>query len=75
MQVAALAERHQLLDDRTQVLRLRQGRHDLLVLDQRGRHVREHRAAVLGRAIELAMGVGVARSFRHSVRYLISGSS
>src|SRR4051812_4010807 len=32
VQVAALAERHQLLDDRTQVLRLRQGGDDLLVL-------------------------------------------
>ena len=59
MQVAALAERHQLLDDRTQVLRLGQGGDDLLMLDERGRHVLEHRLAVLGRAVELAMSLAV----------------
>src|SRR5262249_41498366 len=59
MQVAALAERDQLLDDRTQVLRLRQRGGDLLVLDQRGAHVGEHGAAMLGRAVELAVGVTV----------------
>ena len=52
MQVAALAERDQLLDDRTQVLGLRQGGDDLLVLDQRSRHVGEHGLAVFGRAVE-----------------------
>ena len=35
MQVAALAERDQLLDDRAEILGLRQGRDDLLMLDQR----------------------------------------
>src|SRR5262249_16592772 len=59
MQVAALAEGDQLLDNRTQVLRLGQRGGDLLVLDQRGRHVGEHGAAMLGRAIELAVGVTV----------------
>src|SRR5436309_1077781 len=39
MQIAALAERDQLLDDGPQILRLRQGRDDLLVLDQGLRHV------------------------------------
>src|SRR4029453_1836274 len=53
-------ERHELLDDRSQVLRLRQRGHDLLVLDQRRRHVGEHGAAVLIRAVELAVGVTVA---------------
>ena len=37
-----------------QVLRLRQRGDDLLVLDQRRRHVGEHRLAVLGRAVETA---------------------
>src|SRR5215207_10774582 len=52
MQVAALAERNQLLNDGAQVLCLRQRRNDLLVLDQRGGHVGEHRLAVLGGAVE-----------------------
>src|SRR5262249_21984659 len=60
MQAAALAERDELLDDRAQVLRLRQRGDDLLVLDQRGRHVGEHRAAMLGRAVELAVYLAVA---------------
>src|SRR5262249_23666461 len=59
VQVAALAERDQLLDDRAQLLRLGQRGGDLLVLDQRGRHVGEHGAAMLGRAVELAVGVTV----------------
>ena len=57
MQVAALGERHQLLDDRPQLLRLGQRRDDLLVLDQRGGHVGEHRLAVARRAVELAVGL------------------
>ena len=47
VQVAALAERDELLHDRAQLLRLGQGGGDLLVLDQRGRHVGEHGLAVL----------------------------
>src|SRR5262245_37487792 len=60
MQPTALAEGDELLDDRPQVLRLRQGRDDLLVLDQRRRHVGEHGAAMLGGAVELAVGIPVA---------------
>jgi hypothetical protein len=60
VQVAALAERDQLFDDRTQVLGLGQRGDDLLVLDQRRGHVGEHRFAVLGRAVELAVSVSVA---------------
>src|SRR5262249_23028562 len=59
VQIAALAERDQLLDDRAQVLRLRQGGDDLLVLDQRRRHVGEHGATMLGLAVELAVSVSV----------------
>src|SRR5262249_21588141 len=59
MEPAALAQRDELLDDRAQVLRLGEGRRDLLVLDQRRAHVREHRAAMLVRAVELAVGVTV----------------
>src|SRR5262245_57339895 len=62
VQVAALAERDQFLDDRTQVLRLRQRGHDLLVLDERRRHVGEHGAAMLAGAVELAMGVSVTHA-------------
>ena len=59
VQVAALAERHQLLDHRAKVLGLRQGGRDLLVLDERLRHIGEHRLAVLGGAIEAPLGVSV----------------
>ena len=60
---ALLAERHQLLHDRAQFLRLRQRGDDLLVLDQRGAHVGEHRAAMLGGAVELAMNLAVTHFF------------
>src|SRR5271157_6280726 len=59
MQVAALAEGDQLLDHRAKVLRLRQGGDDLLVLDQRLRHVGEHRLAVLGGAVEAPLGASM----------------
>src|SRR5205814_3184147 len=67
---ALLAERDQLLHDRAQFLRLRQRGDDLLVLDQRRAHIGEHRAPVLGGAIELAVnpavthGVSLPLSFR-----------
>ena len=60
VQAAALAQGHQLLDDRPQVLRLGQRRDDLLVLDQGGRHIGEHRAPMLGGAVQLAVGKSVA---------------
>src|SRR6185437_12314117 len=60
MQVTALGERDQLLDDRPQFLGLGQRGHDLLVLDQRRRHVGEHRLAVAGSPVELTVGVTVA---------------
>src|SRR5215208_7069351 len=58
-QPALLAEGDQLLDDRTQFLRLRQRGDDLLVLDQRRAHVGEHRLAMLGGAVELTMNLAV----------------
>src|SRR5882757_4280437 len=58
-ETALLAERDQLLHDRAQFLRLRQRGDDLLVLDQRRAHIGEHRAPVLGGAIELAMNLAV----------------
>src|SRR6185312_16346686 len=42
-----------------QFLRLRQRGDDLLMLDQRGAHVGEHRLAMLGGAVELAMNLAV----------------
>ena len=59
MQAAALAERDQLLGDRPQLLRLRQRRGDLLVLQQRVRHVAEHGEAVAGGDAELPAGNSV----------------
>ena len=49
VQAALLAERDQLLDDRTQVLRLGQRGRDLLVLDQRAGQIDEHRLAMARR--------------------------
>src|SRR5262249_39558385 len=60
VQIAALAQGDQLLHDRAEILGLGQRRHDLLVLDERSRHVAEHGAAMLRRAVELAVGVAVA---------------
>ena len=59
VQIAALAERHQFFDHRTKVLGLRQRGRDLLVLDERLRHVGEHRLAMLMRAIEAPLGASV----------------
>src|SRR5262249_10678242 len=59
MQVAALCQRDQLLDDRAQILRLRQRGDDLLVLDQRGGQMLEQRLALVRPAIELAVSVTV----------------
>jgi len=59
MEVAALAEGDQLLDNGSQILRLRERGDDLLMLDQSHGHVREHGAAMLVLSVELAMGVTV----------------
>src|SRR3984893_8791577 len=59
MQIAALAERDQLLDDRAQILCLRQRGDDLLVLDERLAHIGKHRLAMFMRAAEAALGVSV----------------
>ncbi len=55
MQAAALAERDQLLHHRAQILRLRQRRDDLLMLDQRGGKVRQHRLAMIRPPAEFAV--------------------
>ncbi|MCY1558924.1 hypothetical protein D9M68_959010 [compost metagenome] len=54
MQIAALAQGDQLLDDRTQVLGLGKRSNDLLVLDQRGGHICEHGLAVASSPAEFA---------------------
>src|ERR1700727_3728309 len=59
VQVAALAKRYQLFDHRAKVFGLWQGGRDLLVLDERLRHIGEHRLAMLGGAIESPLGVSV----------------
>ena len=56
---ALLGERDQLLDHRAQFLGLRQGRDDLLVLDQRRAHVREHGLAVRSILAKLAVSISV----------------
>src|SRR3546814_17293507 len=54
MQVAALAQGDETVDDAPEVLRLGQRGLDLLVLHQGRRHVGEHRLAVADRAVEPA---------------------
>src|SRR5205823_6279003 len=53
-ETAVLAEGDQPLDDRAQILGFRQGRFDLLVLDERRGEVLEHRLAMGGFAAEAA---------------------
>ncbi len=59
VQVAALGQGDQLFDERTQFLGLGQGGDDLLVLDQRGRHVGEHGGAVSGRTAQFTVSFTV----------------
>ena len=54
-QATLLGEGDQLLDVRTQFLRLGRGRQDLLMLDERGGEVAEQRVAMPGAALQLAM--------------------
>ncbi|MNW12853.1 hypothetical protein D3C71_2106430 [compost metagenome] len=67
MQVAALAESDELFNDRADFLSLRQGRNDLLVLDQRSCHVGKHCLAVAGGSIQLAAGFTVAHCYSPSL--------
>ena len=68
---AALSERHELFDDRPQILGLGQRRRDLFMLDQGRRHVGPQRLAVLCRAVELAVGFAVTHV--RYLRYQVSG--
>src|SRR4030095_8012662 len=60
MLIAALAERDQLLHVGAQILRLRQGRLDLLVLDERRRQIGEQGATMTARPTELATSHSMA---------------
>src|SRR4030095_9851052 len=60
MLIAALAERDQLLHVGAQILRLRQSRLDLLVLDERRRQVGEQGAAMTARPTELTTSHSMA---------------
>ena len=55
-----LAERDERLDEAAQLLRLRDGRLDRLVAQQRGRHVAQHRPAMGGVAAQLPPGQSVS---------------
>src|SRR5207248_11444951 len=69
MEPAAFAERDQPLDDRAQIFRLRQGRADLLMLQERGGEVLEHRLAMRRGAAEAAAGFSVThRKFSSAAR-------
>src|SRR5690606_35152908 len=62
VQIASLAQGDQLLDDRPQLLCLRQSRHNLLVFDKGCRHIGKHRLAMARSAIQLAAGITMAHS-------------
>src|SRR5579863_5748085 len=74
VQAAALAERDELLDHRTQVLRLGERGGDLLVLQQRMGHVVEHGLAVGGFAAEAAAAKTMAHGQYGSSRRFASSS-
>src|SRR5207302_6879484 len=59
-QTAVLGERDQLLDIRPKLLRLGRRGGDLLVLDERGRHVAEQGRAVARGALKLTVANAVA---------------
>src|SRR4029077_10861311 len=67
VQIAAFAERDEFLHHRAKLLRLRQRRGDLLMLDQRGAHIAEHRLAMLRRAVELAVNLAVTHRISPSL--------
>ena len=67
-EAAMLAERDQPLDERAQILGLWQGRPDLLVLDQRGGEVLEHRLAVGGFAAEAPAAKTMAHGILNRAR-------
>src|SRR5690606_35383109 len=67
VQVAALAECDKLLDDRADFLRLRQRGYDLLMGDERGSHVGEHRLAVACGTIKFAACFCVAHLWSPSL--------
>jgi hypothetical protein len=54
VQITALSQRHEFLDDRPQVLGLGQRGGDLLMLDQGCRHIGKHRLSVTLGPVELA---------------------
>ena len=55
MKIAALAQRDEAVDDAPEILGLRQGRLNLLVLQQGDRHIGKHGLAVRAAAIQFAM--------------------
>ena len=59
VEIAALAERHQLLDVGPELLRLGQGGRDLLVLDQGLAQIRQHRLAMAATPIEAAAAISM----------------
>src|SRR4029077_10209646 len=67
-QPAMLADRDQPLDERAQILGLWQGCRDLLVLDQGGGEVFEHRLAVSGFSTEAAAAEAMAHRFLNRAR-------
>ncbi len=62
-QAALLGQRHQLLDVRAKFLRLGDGGGDLLVLDERGRHVAEQGGAVARGTLKLTAANAMAHGY------------
>src|SRR5690606_15715708 len=73
MKITPLAERDELLNIGAKLLRLGQSGHDLLMLDERDRHIGEHGLAMACGAIELATGFSVAHGPFSSLEAASSG--
>ncbi len=63
MEAAALAERDEPVDDGRELLRLLHRRDDLLMANERGREIGEHRGAVAGSPAELSARIAVTHGF------------
>src|SRR5690606_17290241 len=67
VKIATLAKGYQLLHDRAKFLRLRKGGDDLLMLDERGRHIGEHGLTVARGSVQLAAGFSVTHGLAPNI--------
>src|SRR5690349_18112820 len=73
VQIAPLAKRDKLFDDRTQFLGFRKRRRDLLMLDERSRDVGKQSLAMADGAVQPAAGTSMTHEPSPSVFFIESG--